>query len=561
MQLIRREMWGYAVLLVVLFAIAALAAREAINYVSEHVSGEPYQVITVLIWALSLGFMLIAGAFGLWAIRFSAVAEGKRRIGRLVDAMDYISDGLIAVDARGGITGANPAVNSLAGQAVMQGQNLAELFPGLTREDIQALVNSKEANEVEQDQRLPSGTRTLRFRSQPSEGLTLLIISDITAKHAQVLHSRQMARLQLTGQLARGVANDFNKLLCGISGYASLLTRMKPGTPDGDKAISSILQSAERGIALASHLAELANVNRTTHPTDAIGEHIETSLETLRNGLMSDWQINTRIAEDLAPTALTGIQIEQIVTNLALLVADSSSAPATLCIDAERPSAGDASFSGVISIYSGTIRLPAGSEAGASEIPSREAGVIYSVIRSIVEESGGRLDCLSSADGSKAFRLLLPPGIIVISDTDAAGLSNELKAYIATWSVMLAMPGKEQVLLEKSMIDIGMKVRRVSNITSVLAMSGENLDVLILHKHLLGAEARPLLNAIVKLNPATAVAVLSEDPQTDSEGLTSDIVFLETRASQTKILAGIIEARNLSMRRVHTSGTTGKYTA
>ena len=108
MKFLPKEAWRYAFLLIILFAIAAVTVHEILEYLREPLSAEHFRVISFLMSALTLGFMLIAGAFGLWAIRFSAEAESRRRIGRFVDAMDYLSDGILTLDGKGQITGSNP---------------------------------------------------------------------------------------------------------------------------------------------------------------------------------------------------------------------------------------------------------------------------------------------------------------------------------------------------------------------------------------------------------------------------------------------------------------------
>ena len=106
---------SYAVLLIVLFAISAIAVQQVIAYLESSISISAYRVAVISIWTLTLGFMLIAGAFGLWAIQFSAESESRRRIGQLVETIDYMSDGLVALDHRGRITAMNPTARRIAG--------------------------------------------------------------------------------------------------------------------------------------------------------------------------------------------------------------------------------------------------------------------------------------------------------------------------------------------------------------------------------------------------------------------------------------------------------------
>ena len=50
--------------------------------------------------------------------------------------------------------------------------------------------------------------------SESSEGLRLILISDVTEMKRQAVRHRQVATLQLIGRVGRGVATDFNNILC-----------------------------------------------------------------------------------------------------------------------------------------------------------------------------------------------------------------------------------------------------------------------------------------------------------------------------------------------------------
>jgi len=79
-RLFTKESWSYAVLMVILFAIAAIAVAVTIDFLHTRVEEEDIGAVTVMLWSLTMGFMLIAGAFGLWSIQFAAGAESRRRI-------------------------------------------------------------------------------------------------------------------------------------------------------------------------------------------------------------------------------------------------------------------------------------------------------------------------------------------------------------------------------------------------------------------------------------------------------------------------------------------------
>ena len=152
-------MWRYALLIVLLFAIAGVASHETISSITA-LLGEAQEgstipdeitmrIVTVPILALTMGFLFLAGALGIWAIRSTAIIEGRRRVGRFVDAMDYLSDGLLAVDRNGRVTGSNPAARNLAARNLGKGATLRDYFPYLSAADLELLEDAAGPQEVE----------------------------------------------------------------------------------------------------------------------------------------------------------------------------------------------------------------------------------------------------------------------------------------------------------------------------------------------------------------------------------------------------------------------------
>jgi len=552
-RLMPREAWGYGALLVLLLTTAGIAAWYTIGYIGDQIQGEAFRIAAFLVWSLTLGFMLIAGAFGLWAIRFSAEAESRRRIGRVVDAMHYLSDGLAAIDSKGHIQGSNPAIKQLSGCVVTPNAHLSEVFPCLSNREIKLLANARTPREIEHDTENAEGPRTLRFRSQPSEGLTLVLASDVPAMNDQRIRRRQTARLQLIGELAQAVAHDFDNLLCGISGHASLLTRVAPGSREMEKSIAAISDSSRRGVALANHLLELANLSVAAHPSDAVGEHVKTAVEALRGSLPEQWQVEHVVQEEPRTVALTGMQVEQVVLNLGLLTADYLTQPGVLQVSVGKfagrePARPDHGLAGTIRITA----YDAGSEKPPEEIIKEcpaQTGVIASVIRTTLESAGGYLDCFVAAHGGIAYEVGLPYGQAKTDDSEE--IPDELKTYVSRWTVLYGGTRKESSDLDGRMRQAGLTVNRLDDIAAILACIEEDssVDAMLLQERLLGKEPRALLRAILKVRPACGVVVLCENVEISSRGLTDDIVFLSSGAEISRVVLGLIDSKGLAAHR------------
>jgi signal transduction histidine kinase len=559
MRLLHREAWSYGILLVILFSIAAIAVWESISYIQRVIDATHVQAVTTLVWTLTLGFMLIAGAFGLWATQLASVQAGRRRVGRFVDAMDYLQDGLLALDRRGRITGFNPSAATLMQPAARRGAPLTDAFPCLTQHDVAAVLRTAEPYEVEHDHAAPGVARTLRFRSQPAEGLILLLISDVTLVKAQRLRSRQAARLQLIGQMARGVAHDFNRLLCGISGHAALLQRLSDRDPETRASSTAIGEAAARGIALASHLVELAQpVNTGPHSTAFAADHTLAAAETLRDGLPETWQVAVTLRDPIPPVGMTGLQIEQLIVNLGFLAAESAPHPQQIRIVAGVPResgclAAPPAYAGVIAIGALDAEAQDFPDLHTAPADAAETGVIVSVLGSLLVEAHGALAILNTPGGRPVYRVDLPYArVLEACGSEPDTVSEEISVYLRDWTVVLAASGGRYRAFEERLIGLGAHIERVDSLAAALARIDDprRLDALVVQAGLLRNVASGLLRAVLKLRPQAAVTVLAEQPgAAEWQALASAISVVSEHAAPGQMVLALIEAKGHAIRR------------
>ena len=567
-----RGAWRYTVLVVLLLAIAGLAARSTINYIEGLIATAASQppealqlaakVVHLAIFSMTLGFLTLAGALGLWAIRSTTRVESQRRVGRFVDAMDYLRDGVLILDHRGNVTGWNPAARTLSGNTTTAPSNLRALFSCLTGEDAILLLDAVVPQEVERVSRDNSGLRALRFRTQPSEDMILVLVSDVTNRKAQEMRERQAAQLHLIGRIARGVAHDFNNILCAISGYAALLNRQKPGAQvDQAASTKAIMQAAQRGASLAGQLLDLSRMTVSSQPCTRVAEHIQKAADLLRVGLPSGWHVTTDTQGLFASVPLTNTQVEQLILSTALLVADERHEPGLMRIRARLPGAdrffdGGPEYAVVLLIdaqdFNRDLLEPTLQES--SSTTAGESGVIPSVVRSILEEVHGRLDVLLLPNSRHCYRLCLPR----LSETDNPSLpgiqfvESDQQPYMANWRALLALPvGNDRKDLLRLLDHVGMKVTSTDDIVSALqnVSPGHDLSVMVFDKRILGDEADPLLRAIVKLQPSAGVVVLCDAGAQLPPALEGQVVIEATNASPDTILRAMIHARELPQKR------------
>jgi PAS domain S-box-containing protein len=167
------------------------------------------------------------------------------------------------------------------------------------------------------------------------EPMSLVYLRDVTERRsleAQLLHAQKM---EAVGQLAGGVAHDFNNILTAIIGYGSLL-HMK-------------MRDDEPLRVYAEHI--LASAQKATHLTQSLLAFSRKQILNPESANMNEILHNVRrllsrtIGEDIEFIILTGdseltiladvVQIEQVLMNLAINARDAMPDGGTLTIAIE----------------------------------------------------------------------------------------------------------------------------------------------------------------------------------------------------------------------------------
>lgn len=557
MQIFRSDRWAYAILLVILLTIGALAVWQVVSYTMDQIHPDQYQTVAIMIFGITAGFMLIAGAFGLWTIDFMVQTETKRRVGHIVDAMDFLSDGIMVLDSNGNIVGSNSAVRQLLNIASISSKQFKDFVPSLSEEDFNQLTKSHEPYEVTHEVISDGIMRTLRFRSQPSRELTLIVVSDVTVLEARRAHSRHMAKLQLIAQLARGVAHDFNGILTTISGHAAVLSKASEISPDIKSAIKIIASDAEKGITLARHLIEFAQPRYGASSTDNIAQHIIIASDTIRTTVSSLWQVEYEITPDLPEVGINGIQIEQVLFNLGLLITDFAPKSNVIKIFAGHPAKNtifDVSQKFACSIVISSTRDPAQIMQGqmVNELLEGESGVILPIVRSIIEDNDGKLETIKLPDDSLTFRISLPRAHKIEQVEVDFDISNNLSEYLSGWSVLAMVSDSKYIKLEKMLKSLKLHITHTDNPVSTMAKieTEQDYDVIIADKELIGTELSATLRVMLKLSPHSALVVFTDSPNLQLDPLLKEnTVLLQYDTTIYKLIETLVEARRLAANR------------
>ncbi len=197
----------------------------------------------------------------------------EARAAQLEAILDQMADAVLVVDADGRITRVNRAAERLLGQqgAELCGQPWVRRggAPGATaagRPGEDAVARALRSGEVTvgQEYRYSAGDgeRALSVSAAPVRaGEALLgavaVLRDITARRRLEAQLAQVEKLRALGELAAGVAHNFNNTLTAIMGYAEILGASSPD-PAVQETVEQILRAAENGAAMVRRIQAFA---------------------------------------------------------------------------------------------------------------------------------------------------------------------------------------------------------------------------------------------------------------------------------------------------------------
>lgn len=235
----------------------------------------------------------------------------------LVDVVESISDPLLALDGRWGITYANASAQQLFGRHVgkLLGVNLWDLLPAATREEHYGSLSHAMLHRetVSREIYLEEKQTWIELRGYPfAEGL-LLLLQDITSKREEAERRSRLDRLESLGLLARGFAHEFNNLLTVLLGNLSLAEmrlRSVIQLPELHTAKQATLQAQGLVQQLLTFARGGAPIKRPTQ----LGELIEQFF--LHHSRAPRIECRLEVSPSLPTIALDPAQVRRLLGNL-----------------------------------------------------------------------------------------------------------------------------------------------------------------------------------------------------------------------------------------------------
>jgi two-component system, cell cycle sensor histidine kinase and response regulator CckA len=285
-------------------------------------------------------------------------------------------------------------------------------------------------------------TRTHEFRALHKDGtwrlmeaigLNLLddaavrgmVVTSRDVTHRRALESRlvQAERLEAIGQLAGGVAHDFNNVLLVIRGYSSVL-RATLDDPQQIADVEEIAKAADRAADLTRQLLAFGRRQVLQPRLLSVVEVVRGLESLLRRSLREDIHFALALPDMLPPVIADPAQMEQVLLNLVVNARDAISGPGAVHVTVEeaRLTGGENGIAPPLPVgdYVALSVSDTGSGIDESVLPhifepfftTKEDGVGtglgLSTVYGIVAQSGGGVEVRDLGGRGTAFVVYLP---------------------------------------------------------------------------------------------------------------------------------------------------------
>ncbi len=275
--------------------------------------------------------------------------QAEENLLHLATAVEQAGEIILLTDAEGTIQYVNPAFEAVTGyrREEVVGKNprilksgrhdadfYARMWETITRGDVWSgrFTNRKKDGTIYHEE-----TTISPIKDESGKIVKFVAVKhDVTHEVALENQLRHAQKMEAIGQLAGGVAHDFNNILTAIIGYASFLQmKMKKDDPL-EGYVTNILASSERAADLTQGLLAFSRkqiINPKPVDVNSIVRRIGNLLVRL---IGEDVELRTEFSEeDLVVMADSG-QVEQVLVNLATNARDAMPGGGVLEIKTEQ---------------------------------------------------------------------------------------------------------------------------------------------------------------------------------------------------------------------------------
>lgn len=235
-------------------------------------------------------------------------------------------------------------------------------------------------------------------------------------------------RMEAIGQLAGGVAHDFNNILTAIFGHAELaiadLQARLPAAQNSLDGMQQIRRSAERASALTRQLLAFSRRQVTRPEVLSLNATLRSLEKMLRRLISENIDLELALAPNLPAAEVDPGQLEQVIVNLVVNARDAMPEGGKLVLETSFVVLDESYVASHAEARAGEHVQLSVSDTGCgmdpatithifepfftTKQPGKGTGLGLSTVYGIVKQAGGHITTYSEPERGTIFRLYLP---------------------------------------------------------------------------------------------------------------------------------------------------------
>jgi PAS domain S-box-containing protein len=463
----------------------------------------------------------------------------------LENTFNSMSESVLVIDTKGGITLANPAAQQLLGyrpgmgvrdvwqvNTICQPDGVTPLRADERPSTVALAGQPLNRNEViirPADGGKPlhvmvSG-RPLRNTAGDING-ACIVFHDVTDARETEFKLQQAQKLDAIGQLTGGVAHDFNNMLTVITGAMDEVMDELTDKPEALQTAALVSQAADRCTELIHHLLSFARKQPLRPRNVDINSTILDIAKLLRPTLGEQIEIASILQDEVAIAHIDASQLVNSLVNMAINARDAMPKSGKLLFETRNVVLDEAYAAANPDVIPGPYLLLAVSDTGTgmpAAVRNRVfepffttkgdsgngSGLGLSMVYGFVKQSGGHIKVYSEEGHGTTIRLYLPPA--VVEDSAAVPVAAPLLSGHETILVV-----EDDALVRDFVVgqlqNLGYTPIATANGREALARVQDGLAFDLLFTDVImpsGMNGRELADAIERLRPGTRVLYTS----------------------------------------------------
>jgi PAS domain S-box-containing protein len=266
--------------------------------------------------------------------------------------------------------------------------------------------------------------RVLRTENQRAAGLEV-IAENITERRALEEQLRQAQKIEAVGQLAGGMAHEFNNYLGIVLGYSELLLEEAGATEGLRRNVAEIKAATQRAASVTRQLLALSRHQVLEPKVLDVNTVVWETHKLLRRLIPGNIDLVPVLEPNLQQVKVDPSQIQQILINLVVNARDAMPQGGKVVIETANVELDEEYAGRHIEVQPGRYVMLAVSDNGSGIDEQTQArifepffttkqegkgtGLGLSTVYGIVRQSGGHITVESALREGTRFRIYLPP--------------------------------------------------------------------------------------------------------------------------------------------------------